>query len=110
MKKHPDRVETLRKRSALFLSEAKRNGLNTGDSNLTPVVPVITGNSLHALMVSRKMFEAGINVQPILYPAVEEAAARLRFFINSTHTEEQIKYAVEKVTQALHEVHPAYFG
>lgn len=110
MKKYPQRVETLRQRSALFLSEAKRNGLNTGDSNLTPVVPVITGNSLHALMVSRKMFEAGVNVQPILYPAVEEAAARLRFFINSTHTEEQIKYAVEKVTQALHEVHPAYFG
>lgn len=110
LKAHPERVEILRQRSALFLREAKRNRLNTGSSGLTPVIPVITGNSLHALMVSRKMFEAGVNVQPILYPAVEEAAARLRFFINCTHSEDQIKYAVEKVTQAMHEVYPDYFN
>ncbi len=109
LKAHPERVETLRQRAALFLSEAKRNGLNTGDSDQTPVIPVITGNSLHALMVSRKMFEAGVNVQPILYPAVEEAAARLRFFINCTHTEQQIKFAVATVTEALKVVHPGYF-
>ena len=36
--------------------------------------------------------DRGINVQPILYPAVEESAARLRFFIHSEHTEEQIRY------------------
>jgi 7-keto-8-aminopelargonate synthetase-like enzyme len=34
-------------------------------------------------MLSRALFERGINVQPILYPAVEEEAARLRFFITS---------------------------
>jgi 8-amino-7-oxononanoate synthase/acyl carrier protein len=109
LKAHPERVKTLRQRAALFLRLAKRNGLNTGSSDQTPVIPVITGNSLHALMVSRKMFETGVNVQPILYPAVEEAAARLRFFINCTHSEEQIKYAVKKVTAALREVHPGYF-
>jgi 8-amino-7-oxononanoate synthase/acyl carrier protein len=109
MQAHPERVATLRQRAALFLAEAQRNGLNTGDSGQTPVIPVITGNSLHALLASRKMFEAGVNVQPILYPAVEEAAARLRFFVNCTHSEEQIKYAVQKVTEALKEVNPAYF-
>jgi 8-amino-7-oxononanoate synthase/acyl carrier protein len=109
LKENPQRVETLRQRAELFLTLAKRNGLNTGSSDKTPVIPVITGNSLHALMVSRKMFEAGVNVQPILYPAVEEAAARLRFFINCTHSEEQIEYAVEKVTGAMREVHPGYF-
>ncbi len=30
-------------------------------------------------------------MQPILYPAVEESAARLRFFITARHTEEQIR-------------------
>jgi 7-keto-8-aminopelargonate synthetase-like enzyme len=55
------------------------------------------------------MFDAGVNVQPILYPAVEESAARLRFFINCTHTEEQILYAVETAANALEEIHPAYF-
>ncbi|MEM7473869.1 MAG: aminotransferase class I/II-fold pyridoxal phosphate-dependent enzyme [Planctomycetota bacterium] len=106
---NPERVSTLRARSKLFLDEAKKRGLNTGASADTPVIPVITGNSLHALLLSRKMFEAGVNVQPILYPAVEESAARLRFFINCTHTEEQIMHAVETAAEALREIHPAYF-
>ena len=109
LQREPQRVRTLQQRSALFLSEARRHGLNTGQSGQTPVIPVITGNSLHALMVSRKMFEAGVNVQPILYPAVEESAARLRFFVNCTHSEEQIRFAVERVAEALREVHPGYF-
>jgi 8-amino-7-oxononanoate synthase/acyl carrier protein len=109
LKAHPERVETLHQRSKYFLDEARKRGLNTGDSHDTPVIPVITGNSLHALLLSRRMFEAGVNVQPILYPAVEESAARLRFFINCTHTEEQILHAVESATAALHEIHPAYF-
>lgn len=109
LKDNPERVATLQARSKLFLEEAKKRGLNTGQSENTPVVPVITGNSLHALMLSRKMFEAGVNVQPILYPAVEESAARLRFFINCTHTEEQIMHAVETAATALREIHPGYF-
>lgn len=109
LKANPDRVQTLQARSKLFLDEAKRLGLNTGQSSDTPVIPVITGNSLHALMLSRAMFEAGVNVQPILYPAVEESAARLRFFINCTHTEEQILSTVRTAAEALREIHPAYF-
>ena len=52
-------------------------------SNDSAVVPVILGNSMHALQLSQALFERGINVQPILYPAVEEKAARLRFFITA---------------------------
>jgi hypothetical protein len=45
------------------------------------------------------MFQRGINVQPILYPAVEEEKARLRFFITSSHTEEQIRKTVDILTE-----------
>jgi 7-keto-8-aminopelargonate synthetase-like enzyme len=106
---HPERVTTLHARSKLFLSEAKRLGLNTGNSQDTAVIPVITGNSLHALLLSRRMFEAGVNVQPILYPAVDESAARLRYFINCTHSEKQIRYAVEQTAKALRSISPSYF-
>jgi hypothetical protein len=40
------------------------------------------------------MFQRGINVQPILYPAVPERAARLRFFLTAAHTEAQIRDTV----------------
>ncbi len=104
LKSDPSRVQTLHERSKLFLTEARRLGLNTGSSQDTPVIPVITGNSMHALRLSRKLFEVGINVQPILYPAVEESAARVRFFINCTHSPEQIVFAVQQVADAMREI------
>ena len=94
MKKEPDRTETLRKNSKLFLSLAKKAGLNTGLSHDSPIIPLVTGDSLLALRLSNRMFDRGINVQPILHPAVEEELARLRFFITSCHKPEQIEHAV----------------
>ena len=40
-------------------------------------------------------------MQPILHPAVEESAARLRFFITSQHTPEQIRRTVTALQQQL---------
>ncbi|MEN1679005.1 MAG: aminotransferase class I/II-fold pyridoxal phosphate-dependent enzyme [Planctomycetota bacterium] len=100
----PERVARLHENAALFLSLAKEAGLNTGASGGTPIVPVITGNSLYALGLSHALFDEGINVQPIMYPAVEEAAARLRFFVTATHTEEQIRKTVDLVGRAWHEI------
>ncbi len=110
LREHPERVATLHARSKLFLELAQQAGLNTGSSRDTAVIPVITGNSLHALLLSRRMFEAGVNVQPILYPAVDESAARLRFFINCTHTEQQIRYTVDHTAKALRAISPSYFA
>ncbi|HNC27656.1 MAG TPA: 8-amino-7-oxononanoate synthase, partial [Accumulibacter sp.] len=60
------------------------------------------GSSLKAATLSNQFFEAGINVQPIIYPAVEEKAARLRFFLSAMHSEQQIRFAFE-VTRRLME-------
>lgn len=108
MQREPERVKRVQENSALFLSEAKAAGLNTGMSNASPVVPVIIGNSADSLLLSRRLFDRGINVQPILYPAVEESAARLRFFITSRHTREQIISTVKAVAEELTAINPKY--
>ena len=69
---------------------------------------MILGNSLHSLQLSQALFARGINVQPILHPAVEESAARLRFFISSTHTEDQIRQTVAAVAEELEKIDPSY--
>ncbi|MDM4017628.1 aminotransferase class I/II-fold pyridoxal phosphate-dependent enzyme [Roseiconus lacunae] len=101
LEKEPERVERLRHNSELFLKLCQDAGLDTGVSEKTPVVPVITGNSLVALRLSNRLKGDGINVQPILYPAVDESAARLRFFITSEHTDEQIRLTVERTAKHL---------
>ena len=104
----PERVAKLHANAALFLRLAKEHGLNTGTSRDTAVVPVILGNSLHALRLSQALFARGINVQPILYPAVEESAARLRFFISSKHSEAQIRQTITTLSEELQKIDPQH--
>lgn len=91
----PERVARLQERGAQFLQLARQHGIDTGRSQGYAVTPAIMKGSLKATRVSNRLFEQGINVQPIVYPAVEERAARLRFFVSCTHTESQIRTAVE---------------
>jgi len=106
--KESERVAQLKTNSALFLELARGAGLNTGTSNGTPVVPVILGNSAHALIATRQLFERGINVLPILHPAVEEERARLRFFITAVHNEKQIRQTVKATAEVLVALDPRY--
>lgn len=97
----PQRVSALQQRGALFLDQAKAAGIDTGYSTGYAVIPAIVGSSLKAARLSATLFERRINVQPILYPAVPEKSARLRFFVSASHTESQIIETIETLVQAL---------
>jgi 8-amino-7-oxononanoate synthase len=102
LRKEPQRVMRLHELSELFLMLARERGLNTGGSSrFSPVIPVIVGESLKALRLSQAILKQGIDALPMVYPAVPDNAARLRFFINCTHTPEQIRFALNVVTSAL---------
>jgi 8-amino-7-oxononanoate synthase len=104
LESQPQRVTQLRENAKLFLALAAERGMNTGMSSNTAVVPIIVGNSLASMRLSRAMFARGVNVQPIVHPAVEESAARLRFFITSLHTEDQIRYTVKVLAEELEKI------
>jgi 8-amino-7-oxononanoate synthase len=91
LEREPERVHQLNERAALFLNLAREGGLDVGGSIGAAIVPVITGSSIRAGRLAQALFERGVNVQPILYPAVPERAARLRFFLTAAHTEAQIR-------------------
>lgn len=91
---HPERVAALQSRGERLLAAAQTAGINTGTSTGLAVIPAIAGSSMRAARWSRALFEQGINVQPILYPALPEQAARLRFFVSCSHTDEEIDHTV----------------
>lgn len=101
MHSEPEHLQRLRESSMLFLRLAREAGLDTGDSLGTPIVPCIVGDSMTALKLSNELLKRGVNVNPILYPAVPEDKARLRFFITSCHTEDQIRYAIKILTEEI---------
>lgn len=105
MRAQPERVTTLQARAQHFFAACARLGLDTGPAaGLSAVVPVIVGNSLHALKLADALFAAGINVQPILYPAVPDDAARLRFFISCLHDAASLDHAAALVAATLERV------
>jgi 7-keto-8-aminopelargonate synthetase-like enzyme len=104
----PERVEKLHANARLFLQLAREAGLDTGPSGGSAIVPIILGNSMNSLRLSRALFARGISVQPILYPAVEERAARLRFFITSRHTPDQIRRTITALQEELAKIDPGY--
>jgi len=99
IRSEPSRVRTLQARARYFLQQARAVGIDTGLSQGCAIIPAMTGSSAKAAQLAQSLFEQGINVLPILYPAVPEKSARLRFFISCGHTEEQI----DQTIQALHE-------
>jgi 8-amino-7-oxononanoate synthase len=97
----PWRARRLRERGRQFLELARARGVDTGSSAGMSVIPAITGSSLKAARLAEALFRRRINVQPILYPAVPERSARLRFFVSSEHSEEQIRSTVEALAEEL---------
>ena len=101
IEQEPERVAQVQEKSKQFLTLAKENTLNTGKSNSSPVIPIIVGEPYKAVKLSQTLFQQGINVQPMVYPSVPYDAARLRFFLSSLHTQEQIQQTVKTIADEL---------
>jgi 8-amino-7-oxononanoate synthase len=101
LRREPERVARLAANGAAFLAEARAAGLDTGESLGLSVVPVIVGDSAKAAVLAARVFERGLNALPIIFPAVPEKAARLRFFITSEHDAGQIAEAVRITAEEL---------
>ncbi|HLQ12665.1 MAG TPA: aminotransferase class I/II-fold pyridoxal phosphate-dependent enzyme [Steroidobacteraceae bacterium] len=95
MIEEPERTRRLHERARHAHELARVRGINIGLSQGYAVIPAIVGSSLKAAKISNQLFERGINVQPIVYPAVDERVARLRFFVSTMHTEKQIASAID---------------
>jgi len=103
----PERVARLQANAALFLRLAKEAGFDTGTSAGFAIVPVIVGSSVGAARLSQALFDRGINVQPILYPAVPDSSARLRFFLSADHTPAQLHDTIAALRSAMSGAQPA---
>jgi 8-amino-7-oxononanoate synthase len=101
MQAEPERVRKLQDNGQRFLELCQARGLDTGTSAGFCVVPVIVGRSILTAQLANALFARGVNVQPIIYPAVEEKAARLRFFISSAHSHAQLEHTAELVAEEL---------
>jgi 8-amino-7-oxononanoate synthase len=97
----PHRPKRLRERAKYFRQVAREHGLEIGGDEESPVASLIVGEDTRAMLLSKRLFEQGVDVQPIVRPAVPAKSARLRFFITANHTEEQIRATIPLVAREL---------
>lgn len=101
MQNEPERVTRLQENGKQLLQLAQEHRINSGTSQGFSILPIITGSSLKAAQLSGILFEHAMNIQPIIYPAVEEKAARLRFFLSCLHTQEQMEKAIKTIKKLM---------
>jgi 7-keto-8-aminopelargonate synthetase-like enzyme len=84
----------------LYFSEAiKRLGFKLGNST-SQIIPIIVGNEMQALELSKELLEEGVFAQAIRYPTVKMGHARLRISLNALHSQEQLDSAVAALEKA----------
>ncbi|QOJ14226.1 MAG: glycine C-acetyltransferase [Planctomycetia bacterium] len=61
---------------------------------ITPIVPVIVGETATAIQMQRALFEQGVFVSGFGFPVVPRGEARLRCQISAAHTREDLEVAL----------------
>jgi 7-keto-8-aminopelargonate synthetase-like enzyme len=84
--------------------------LDTGLAQGFAIVPVMIGDSLRAAKLANRLLDGGVNVMPIVYPAVPMQSARLRFFLSSEHSHAELERAVQLTQQELARLPASPFG
>lgn len=103
MDREPERRTRLWENTRFFSDGLKSLGLDTGRSQ-TPVVPIVVGEDLVALTMTRRLHEEGVFVNCILPPATPPGRALIRTSLMATHTVGQLSRALDAIEKAAREV------
>jgi glycine C-acetyltransferase len=77
-----------------FKEKLGKLGFNTGKSE-TPITPVIIGDEAKSLEFSKRLFDNGVFVSPIIFPTVAKGTGRVRCMISAAHSKEDLEKAVK---------------
>jgi glycine C-acetyltransferase len=94
LEQEPQLIDRLWENTRFFKAGLKNLGFNTGESE-TPITPIIVGKGNLAMQFSDELFQEGVFAQGIGYPTVPEAKSRLRTIVTATHTQAQLRFALD---------------
>ena len=86
-------TKTLWENGDYFKAKMKEAGFDIGHSE-SPITPVFVYDEAKTMVFSKKLFENGVFVSPIIFPTVPKGKARLRVMVSAAHTKGQLDEAV----------------
>ena len=103
MKKEPDRFERLHKNTHVLREGLRSIGFHTGCST-SPIIPVRLHNSEEAYRCARMLFDLGVLVSAVVFPAVPPNRPLLRLCATAAQNEEvlsEVLFAFEQVSKKI---------
>lgn len=87
-------VKTLWSNADYLRSGLKKLDFDTGTS-ITPIIPLMLGDSKLAQDFSRELFDNGLFAKAIVYPTVAQGKARIRIMNSAAHSKTQLDRALK---------------
>ncbi|MGH2396988.1 MAG: aminotransferase class I/II-fold pyridoxal phosphate-dependent enzyme, partial [bacterium] len=87
MEREPERVRTVQAHARTLRKRLQDGGIQVREDP-TPIIPVITGDDVPALRMSRALYDRGVFVPPIVSPAVPPKTSRLRVTVTAAHSDD----------------------
>ena len=94
----PERRKALRERVSMFRDGLRQAGFNILESE-THIIPILVGDSKRTMKLSEDLLKEGVFIQGIRPPTVPQGTSRLRVTLMSTHTFEDLEYALSLLAE-----------
>jgi glycine C-acetyltransferase len=94
LSKSSDLVKKLWSNANYLRSGLKKAGFDTG-SSVSPIIPLMLGDSKLAQDFSKELFAEGLFAKAIVYPTVAQGKARVRIMNSAGHTKEHLDKALK---------------
>ncbi len=103
MEEQPELIGNLWENTHYSIKKLKEMGMDVGLAE-TPIIPIYIRDDQKTYYIARKLYDDGIFVNPVVSPATSADSALIRFSVMSTHTKEQIDFALNKIFDRSREV------
>jgi len=94
VEQHPELVRRLHENARYFRTQLTALGFKPLEGE-TPIVPVILGETAHAIQMSELLLGEGVFVTGFGYPVVPQGRARVRCQLSASHTREDLDFALQ---------------
>ena len=103
IREHPEIVERLGDLAEYYRDGLAARGVPTvkAENKRIPIIPIYTYDAERTLLISKKLFEEGVYVNPVLPPATAPTECLLRTSLMATHTESVLDAAMDIIARVV---------
>lgn len=102
LQNEPEIIKRLWDVTDFALSRFREEGFEIGDTE-SPIIPLYVRDAELTFYVTKRAFEEGVFINPVIPPACAPQDTLVRFALMATHTKEQVERGVQSLVKVFNE-------